>query len=162
MICVLYNNTQKNARKNTKKDRKNPKKYIISMNNAFNNLCEVSNSRVKSNADAIGLMQLMEETAIERSNVIDNQDIAAYDLYDPETNIKLGTSYLAYLLNLYNGNTVLAITAYNAGLGNVKQWIKDGTIKSDGSDVENIPYKETENYVRKILRDYQMYLKIYE
>ena len=46
MICVLYNNTQKNARKNTKKDRKNPKKYIISMNNAFNNLCEVSNSRV--------------------------------------------------------------------------------------------------------------------
>lgn len=45
MICVLYNNTQKNARKNTKKDRKNPKKYIISMNNAFNNLCEVSNSR---------------------------------------------------------------------------------------------------------------------
>ena len=45
MICVLYNNTQKNARKNTKKDRKNPKKHIISMNNAFNNLCEVSNSR---------------------------------------------------------------------------------------------------------------------
>ena len=120
------------------------------------------NPNVKSNADAIGLMQLMEETAIERSNVIDNQDIAAYDLYNPETNIKLGTSYLAYLLNLYNGNTVLAITAYNAGLGNVKQWIKDGTIKSDGSDVENIPYKETENYVRKILRDYQMYLKIYE
>ena len=46
MICVLYNNTQKNARKNTKKDRKNPKKHIISMNNAFNNLCEVSNSRI--------------------------------------------------------------------------------------------------------------------
>jgi soluble lytic murein transglycosylase len=120
------------------------------------------NPNVKSNADARGLMQLMEETAVERSNVIENEDIEAYDLYDPETNIKLGTSYLSYLLELYDGNTVLAIIAYNAGLGNVKQWIKDGVIKPDGSDIENIPYKETENYVRKILRDYQMYLKIYE
>ena len=118
------------------------------------------NPNVKSNADARGLMQLMEETAVERSN--ENEDIEAYDLYDPETNIKLGTSYLSYLLELYDGNTVLAIIAYNAGLGNVKQWIKDGVIKPDGSDIENIPYKETENYVRKILRDYQMYLKIYE
>ena len=120
------------------------------------------NPNVKSNADARGLMQLMEETAVERSNVIENEDIEAYDLYDPETNIKLGTSYLSYLLELYDGNTVLAIIAYNAGLGNVKQWIKDGVITPDGSDIENIPYKETENYVRKILRDYQMYLKIYE
>lgn len=117
---------------------------------------------VKSKADAIGLMQLMEETAVERSNVIDNEEIESYDLYDPETNIKLGTSYFAYLLDLYNGNTVLAVIAYNAGLGNVQEWIRSGIIKQDGSDIENIPYKETENYVRKILRDYQMYLKIYE
>ena len=111
-------------------------------------------SNVTSSADARGLMQLMEETAIERSNVIDNEDVQTYDLYDPETNIKLGTSYFAYLL--------VAIIAYNAGLGNVEQWIKDGIIKADGSDIENIPYKETENYVRKILRDYQMYLNLYE
>ncbi len=120
------------------------------------------NPNVKSSADARGLMQLMEETAIERSNVIDNEDVQTYDLYDPETNIKLGTSYFAYLLGLYDDNMVLAIIAYNAGLGNVEQWIKDGVIKADGSDIENIPYKETENYVRKILRDYQMYLKLYE
>lgn len=117
---------------------------------------------VKSSADARGLMQLMEETAIERSNVIDNEEVQTYDLYNPETNIKLGTSYFAYLLGLYDDNMVLAIIAYNAGLGNVEQWIKDGVIKADGSDIENIPYKETENYVRKILRDYQMYLKLYE
>lgn len=117
---------------------------------------------VKSNADARGLMQLMEETAVERSNAIEGEEIEAYDLYDPETNIKLGTSYFAYLMGLYDDNIVLAITAYNAGLGNVEQWIKDGVIKADGSDIENIPYKETENYVRKILRDYQMYLKLYE
>ncbi len=119
------------------------------------------NPDVTSASDARGLMQLMEETAVERSNIIENNSVEAYDLYDPETNIKLGTSYLSYLLNLYDGNVVLAITAYNAGLGNVEQWIKDGIIKSDGSDIENIPYKETSNYVKKILKNYQMYLTIY-
>ena len=119
------------------------------------------NPDVTSASDARGLMQLMEETAVERSNIIENNSVEAYDLYDPETNIKLGTSYLSYLLNLYDGNVVLAITAYNAGLGNVEQWVKDGVIKSDGSDIENIPYKETSNYVRKILKNYQMYITIY-
>ena len=116
---------------------------------------------VTSNMNARGLMQLMEETAIERSNVIDDDTVETQDLYDPETNIRLGTSYFSYLLGIFDDNIILAITAYNAGLGNVKQWIADGIIKSDGSDIENIPYKETSNYVRKILRDYQMYLKIY-
>lgn len=74
------------------------------------------NPDVTSSSDAKGLMQLMEETAIERSNVINDETIESHDLYDPETNIKLGTSYFAYLLELYNGNTVLALTAYNAGL----------------------------------------------
>ena len=116
---------------------------------------------VKSASDARGLMQLMEETAVERSNIIADESVEVYDLYDPETNIRLGTSYLKYLIDLYDGNIVLAVTAYNAGLGNVEQWIKDGIIKKDGSDIENIPYQETSNYVRKILNNYQMYLKIY-
>ena len=120
------------------------------------------NPQVTSSSDARGLMQLMEETAIERSNIIDDDTIEMHDLYDPETNIRLGTSYFSYLLGIYNGNTILALTAYNAGLGNVQQWIHDGIIKSDGSDIENIPYTETSNYVRKTLRDYQMYLKLYE
>lgn len=119
------------------------------------------NPEVTSGSGAKGLMQLMEETAIERSNAIYDEAVQSHDLYDPELNIALGTSYFAYLLELYNGNTVLALTAYNAGLGNVEQWIKDGIIKSDGSDIENIPYKETNNYVRKILRDYKIYEKIY-
>lgn len=120
------------------------------------------NPNVTSSSDAKGLMQLMDETAVERSNIIDNNTVESHDLYDPETNIRLGTSYFSYLLGIYNGNIVLALTAYNAGLGNVEQWIKNGIIKSDGSNIENIPYTETSNYVRKILRDYQIYLKLYE
>ena len=107
-------------------------------------------------------MQLLEETAIERSKIIYKEDIKEDDLYNPETNIKLGTSYYAYLLDYYKQNNILALTAYNAGIGNEDSWIKEGIIKADGTDLENIPYKETNNYVRKILRDYQIYLKLYE
>lgn len=117
---------------------------------------------VKSQSKAIGLMQLLEETAVEMSNSIENQTVTEEELYQPEINIKLGTSYYAYLLKHYKGNNILALTAYNAGMGNVDTWIKTGVIQSDGSDIENIPYKETNNYVRKILRDYQLYLKLYE
>ena len=55
---------------------------------------------------------------------------------------------------------LLALTAYNAGIGNVNTWIKNGIIKSDGSDIENIPYKETNMYVRKVMRDWKIYKSI--
>lgn len=113
---------------------------------------------VKSKSKAVGLMQLMEATAIEMSS----GNVTEEDLYEPEINIKLGTKYYAYLLKHYKGNNILALTAYNAGMGNVDTWIKTKVIQSDGSDIENIPYKETNNYVRKILRDYRIYLKLYE
>ena len=74
----------------------------------------------------------------------------------------IGTKYYAELLKMYDGNMLLALTAYNAGIGNVNDWIKNGTIKKDGSDIENIPYKETNMYVRKIINNYKMYQSIYE
>lgn len=117
---------------------------------------------VKSKSNAIGLMQLLENTAVEMSSAVENEIIGEEQLYRPEINIKLGTSYYAYLLKHYNGNNILALIAYNAGMGNVENWIKAGVIKPDGSDIENIPYKETNNYVRKILRDYKIYMKLYE
>ena len=57
---------------------------------------------------------------------------------------------------------LLALAAYNAGMGNVNTWIETGVIKKDGTDIENIPFKETNNYVRKIVRDYQIYLNLYK
>ena len=56
-----------------------------------------------------------------------------------------------------DGNYHLSLAAYNAGIGNVQKWTENGIIKPDGSDIENIPYKETNNYVRKVLKNYRIY-----
>ena len=113
----------------------------------------------KSSKDAMGLMQLMKDTAKEVSQKINLQiddDKIEQKLLDVEININLGTKYLSDLIDRYQ-NIELAVTAYNAGIGTVNNWIEKGIINSDGSDIENIPYKETNNYVRKILRDYKIY-----
>ena len=116
---------------------------------------------IESSSGAIGLMQLMESTAVEMANEIGEEVIVKEALYNPEMNIKIGTRYYAYLLKHYNGNKQLALAAYNAGMGNVDRWIKEGIIKEDGSDIENIPFKETNNYVRKIVNNYKIYQKLY-
>lgn len=115
---------------------------------------------IKSTSGAIGLMQLMEATAIEEANEINEEIIVTESLYNPEMNIKIGTKYFAKLMKKYE-NTLIALAAYNAGIGNVDSWIKDGIIKADGSDIENIPFKETNNYVRKIVRNYRIYQELY-
>lgn len=114
-----------------------------------------------SSSGAIGLMQLMQETAMEVAKKENIKFEKGETLYNAEQNIKIGTAYLKGLMEMYNQNYLLAITAYNAGIGTVEKWIKEGTIKKDGSDVENIPYKETNMYVRKIIRNYNIYKKIY-
>lgn len=119
------------------------------------------NRNIESSSGAIGLMQLMEATAIEMANEIGEEVVVKEALYNPEINIKIGTSYYAYLIKRYNGNEQLAMAAYNAGMGNVDTWIEKGIIKEDGSDLENIPFKETNNYVRKIVRNYKIYKKLY-
>ena len=117
---------------------------------------------VISNSGAVGLMQLMESTAQEMADDLAIEIPTKESLFDPELNIQIGTYYFAYLLGIYEGNIYLALTAYNAGIGNVNTWIEEGTIREDGSDIENIPYKETNNYVRKIVRDYRIYQDLYE
>lgn len=116
-----------------------------------------------SNRNAIGLMQLMEETAKEvvNKNHIDmNLDTSKEELRQVDKNIEIGTCYLSTLMEKYQ-NKEVALAAYNAGIGTVNGWIEKEIIKKDGSDIEKIPYKETNNYVRKILRDYKIYEYLY-
>ena len=108
-----------------------------------------------SRSNAVGLMQLMYDTAVDIAKLI-NLEIDEEKLHEPDVNINLGTKYIAILLQKYQ-NIEVALAAYNAGSGNVDNWIANGTIYADGSNIEEVPFKETNNYVRKILRDYKIY-----
>lgn len=120
------------------------------------------NADAKSNKNAVGLMQLMQSTAKEVAKKVNIQILEEEieeKLQEADININLGTKYLSILIEKYQ-NIEIAITAYNAGIGTVDNWIEKEIIKSDGSNIENIPYKETNNYVRKILRDYRIYTNL--
>lgn len=131
------------------------KELIYAMIKAESNF----NAEAISNRKALGLMQILESTAYEVAEELENE-ITKEEILNPEINICLGTKYISNLIKKY-GNIELAVASYNAGIGNVDGWIEKGTIKKDGTDIENIPFKETNNYVRKVLRDYKIYIKLY-
>ena len=116
--------------------------------------------KTQSKSGAIGLMQLMESTAKEQAKKL-NIPYQKELLYDPEMNLKLGLTYFNTLLDYFEQNYILAFASYNARLGNVQKWIKEGTIQKDGSDIENIPFRETNMYVRKIIKNYEIYKGLY-
>ena len=118
------------------------------------------NPNATSKSEAKGLMQLMDNTAKEVANKIEILDADNINLYEPQTCIKLGTYYFAYLTKQYE-NVGIALAAYNAGMGRVNKWLEQGIIQKDGSNLENIPYKETNMYVRKILNYYRTYQELY-
>lgn len=114
-----------------------------------------------SRSGAIGLMQLMESTAKEQAEKLEIE-YSQEMLYHPEENIKLGLYYFDTLLTYFNDNYLLAFVAYNAGIGNTQKWINDGIINDKGEGTENIPFTETNMYVRKIVRNYKIYKDLYE
>ena len=91
------------------------------------------NPKAKSKAGALGLMQLMPSTA---------KGLGVTDPMDPKQNIEGGVKYFKSMLDRFHGNTILALAAYNAGPNAVSKY--------DGVP----PYKETQNYVRSILKNY--------
>lgn len=114
-----------------------------------------------SNMDARGLMQVQPETARDCAKELKLSNFTADDLYDPETNIRLGSYYFKKLLRLYNGNIKNAIAAYNAGPGNVDKWLADPNNVQNGTLVK-IPFSETKHYVEKILSAMEYYQILYE
>ena len=116
------------------------------------------NPNAISKSKAKGLMQIMDSTAKEIAKK-NNIELTDENILDPEINIEIGTIYLSQLIEKYN-SVELAIAAYNAGHGNVDKWISQDTLKEDGTDAENIPFKETNMYVRKVMRDWKIYKSI--
>ena len=114
--------------------------------------------KIRSVVGATGLMQLMPETAAEVARQL---DMNPYNLENPADNIRLGTHYLASTHQTYQDNTMLAIASYNAGPGNVDDWLHRFNSQDADKFVELIPFPETNGYVKKVLGNYWNYLRLY-
>lgn len=117
--------------------------------------------KARSSADARGLMQLLPRTARDVARQL-RLSFHPNHLWKPEYNIQVGSAYLKRLIEAYDGNPVLAVAAYNAGIGNVRKWLKQyGTPGKNLSQtllwIESIPFSETRNYVQRVLENLQTY-----
>ena len=116
------------------------------------------NPYVRSNAGAGGLMQLMPATFSEISRNVGFSG----DLYSPDTNIRAGSAYYSGLKKVLGNKDLYAISAYNGGIGSVTNWFSKLIYNDTDEFVEQIPYPETKNYVKKVLRSYWIYGNIYQ
>lgn len=107
---------------------------------------------------AIGLMQIMPATSKWIADKL-NQPVCDDDLFDVNTNIRFGSFYLSYLIDYFDDFGV-AVCAYNAGMGNVNNWLKNQDYTKNGKLIK-IPFKETENYYNKVLKNLRYYKKKY-
>jgi soluble lytic murein transglycosylase len=115
-----------------------------------------------SNAGAKGLMQLMPDTADYIARKSGGTRFERADLATPQINIAYGTWYLRYLLDKYHGNRILTLAAYNAGEGKVDEWRANATARGEKFKVaDHIPFKETRDYVHRVLTASAEYRKKY-
>jgi len=115
----------------------------------------------KSDAGAIGLMQMMPETFAWLTSAEHlGENLNPNSLYDPEVSIRYGSYYLRYLFKkFYNWDTVFA--AYNGGEGNVMEWLADPEYSDGKGNLTHIPFKETRKYVKKVNKNIKHYKNIY-
>ena len=119
------------------------------------------NKDIVSWAGAKGLSQLMPATAKRVAGWV-GVSVNSTTIFDPSTNLRIGSKYLGYLHGYFNGNPYLAVAAYNAGEGNVGKWLKSkGNLPTD-MFVESIPFRETRHYVKRVLGTYQAYHLLYD
>lgn len=116
--------------------------------------------RAVSRAGARGLMQVMPHTAdrLAREERL-THGAAALDL--PEANIRFGTLHLAELFKAHGGNLALVLASYNAGKQHVERWLARFGFGDEEAFIEDIPYSETRNYVKRVLGTYLRYQEVY-
>ena len=105
----------------------------------------------RSPVGALGLMQLMPNTGKQTARALKIRYRGSQALLHSDQNIRLGSAYLNKLLQRYNGSPVLAAAAYNAGPHRVSRWLPTGHSVPASLWAERIPFKETRNYVRRVL-----------
>jgi len=107
-------------------------------------------------------MQLMPTTANRMMGESGDNRIDRRDLYRPAINIMLGTQYLKILDEMFPGNSVAVIASYNAGEEAVARWLANGRMNDIEEWIEEIPYSETNLYVKKVLASYWNYKRLYK
>jgi soluble lytic murein transglycosylase len=114
--------------------------------------------KIKSPVGATGLMQVMPATGKMVASAI---GLPKFSLTDPNDNINLGTWYLDYTHREFSNNSLLAVASYNAGPGNVSQWVQRYQTTDPDLFVEKIPFKETKGYIETVFGNYWNYMRIY-
>jgi soluble lytic murein transglycosylase len=115
----------------------------------------------QSSAGAEGLMQILPDTAYFIAHLSGGSQFTASDLATPSINVAYGSYYLRYLLDHYDGNEMLAVAAYNAGLANVDRWVARAKAGGGRLTVAGIPFPETRAYVERVLAAQQDYRATY-
>ncbi|HEU4685497.1 MAG TPA: transglycosylase SLT domain-containing protein [Nitrospira sp.] len=113
-----------------------------------------------SRVGAIGLMQVMPATANTVAQRVGIPTVGREDLFDQETNIRIGVRYVEQLLEQFSGNLVYTVAAYNAGPLAVNSWLAQYRQTSPDEFVELIPYQETRQYVKRVIRSYREYIRL--
>jgi soluble lytic murein transglycosylase len=116
-------------------------------------------AETRSPAGARGLMQLLPETAYTLDKKLNIGINDPSQLYNVRNNIHLGTYYLKSLFSEFNNSLPHVIAAYNAGEAAVRKWEQRGKYKSVDEFIEDIPYDETRNYVKRVITSYFQYKK---
>lgn len=119
------------------------------------------NKSALSPKGARGLMQIAPVTGRWAAGELGIQNYDESLLYDPEVNIKVGCWYINRLNTQFNNDLELVLAAYNGGSGNVVKWLNDNKYSDNGKSLKHIPFKETELYLKKVLKSYDIYIKLY-
>ncbi len=112
-------------------------------------------------AGARGLMQIIPQTGKQMARKVKLHPFTDGLLFEPEINLRLGSNYLALLLQEFGGREALALAAYNAGPGAVREWVRGKNNLQEDEFVENIPYRETREYVIRVLSSARVYRLLY-
>lgn len=110
-----------------------------------------------SRVGAVGLMQLMPETANRVAKEIGLAPVGREELFTEDLNIQLGARYVHKLLQEFRGNLIFTVAAYNAGPHIVRSWIEQFGQAEEDEQVELIPYRETRAYVKRVITSYRVY-----
>ena len=114
-----------------------------------------------STAGAEGLMQILPDTAQYIAHLSGGTRFVASDLATPSINVAYGCYYLRYLLDHYDGDEMLALAAYNAGLANVDSWVAHAGAAGRRLTMDAIPFTETRAYVHRVLDAQRAYRLTY-